>query len=306
MTQTSYPFDGQTVTESQFSAFFRELSNSGVCDGPSGTSLKASATGTNMIVSVQPGFAIVRGFAYNSTAVEPLTIAAAHASLARVDRIVLRADPSVNSVVLAVITGTPGAGAPALTQTDTGIYETPLANVAIPAGATVIQVAGVTDTRDFNGTRVQSWLSSTTRPANPRKGMIGFDNSNGLFYYYDGTAWQTLLNWNNISGKPSSFTPAAHVHAYAPDLAPLIQAGSDIVVMSASSIGSVTITYPTSFAPYTPVVQVTKATGSGAGSTLIPTVTSASSTGCTITLISATGASVTGNIAISWLAVVPV
>lgn len=77
-----------------------------------------------MNAKVAPGFVIVRGHAVHSTAVETLPIRAADQG-ARTDRIVLRLDPAANSIALAVLDGTAADGSPALTQTDTGVYEIP-------------------------------------------------------------------------------------------------------------------------------------------------------------------------------------
>lgn len=124
MAQSSYPFDSQVVTEGQFSRFFRELQDSGVAASPDALDLTVSADGSGMTVKVQPGFAVVRGCAYFSTAVEVLTIAASE-SAARTDRVVLRLDPAENSIVLAVLKGVAGGSALDPTQTDTDVYELP-------------------------------------------------------------------------------------------------------------------------------------------------------------------------------------
>ncbi|MFD4542471.1 tail fiber domain-containing protein [Streptomyces bauhiniae] len=216
MAITSYPFDGQAVTETQFSQMFKEFQDSGVVASFGGPSLLVTA-GTGMNLNVSSGLAFLRGFMVQSTATEVVTIPAAGTS-ARVDRVVLRADPSLNSIVLAVKQGTAGSTTPpALTQTDTGIFELALANVAVGASATSIAAGDITRVRPFMGTRVLVWNTST-RPTSPRMGQIGYNADTSAFEFWDDTSWSPLISnisWANLSGKPASFVPAAHSHKWA-------------------------------------------------------------------------------------------
>ncbi|QDK03389.1 hypothetical protein SEA_LEVITICUS_24 [Streptomyces phage Leviticus] len=214
MAQSSYPFDGQTVSETQYSQFFRELQDNGVASSSTANDLEVSADSSGMNVKVQPGTAIIRGHAYTSTAIETLTIAASDATQSRTDRIVLRLDPAANSIVLAVITGTPGGGTPSLTQTDTGIYESVLANVAVGANVTTITPSDVTDQRRFVGSRIGSW-STALRPTSPRVGRLGYNINTSKWEFWNGTAWNDLapiVNWLTITGKPTTFPPDPHTH----------------------------------------------------------------------------------------------
>ncbi|AGM12123.1 tail protein [Streptomyces phage Sujidade] len=216
MTQSSYPFDGQTTSETQYSQFFRELQDSGVCAQASDLDLRVGAAGTGMTVTVQPGRAIVRGHAYSSTAVETLTIAASE-SQARTDRVVLRLDPTANSIVLAVVKGTAGGGLPALVQTDTAIYELLLANVTVPASATVITSSNVDRQRRFVGHRVGHW-ETEQRPTSPRQGQLGYNFTTNRWEFWDGSAWTDLapiVDYNTIANKPSTFPPNTHSHDWA-------------------------------------------------------------------------------------------
>ncbi|MFF3249744.1 tail fiber domain-containing protein [Actinacidiphila glaucinigra] len=216
MTITSYPFDGQAITETDYSRLFREFQESGVADGVGGGSLYTYADGTGMTVKVSPGFAIVRGHAIYSTAIEPLTVAASNTS-ARVDRVVLKLDPAANSITLAVKTGTAGSSTPpALTQTDTGVYELPLATVAVGANVTSISAASVQGERRFLGNSVGGWTTNT-RPDTPRVGRLGFNQSTNAWEFWNGSAWAALtqaVDWSTLTNKPASFTPAAHSHAW--------------------------------------------------------------------------------------------
>ncbi|QMP84473.1 minor tail protein [Streptomyces phage Endor1] len=215
MAQTSYPFDAQSVSESQYSAYFKELQDSGVVGSSDSSTLKVTSAGTSMNLSVAVGAAIVRGHFYNNDSVATVTIAAADTS-ARTDRVVLRLDPAVNSIVLAVIKGTAGGGTPALTQTDTGIYEMVLANVAVGASVTSISAASVTDQRRYVGSRVGSWTTAL-RPTSARVGRLGFNTDTLVWEFWNGSAWTNLVqavDWSNLSNKPGTFPPDAHTHDY--------------------------------------------------------------------------------------------
>ncbi|AKY03780.1 tail protein [Streptomyces phage Amela] len=219
MAQTSYPFDAQSVSESQYSAYFKELQDSGVVGSSDSSTLKVTSAGTSMNLSVAIGAAIVRGHFYNNDSIATVTIAAADTA-ARTDRVVLRLDPAANSIVLAVVKGTAGGGIPALTQTDTGIYEMVLANVTVGASVTSISAASVVDQRRYVGSRVGSW-STALRPTSARVGRLGFNTDTLAWEFWNGSAWTNLVqsvDWSSLSNKPGSFTPSAHTHDFATDI----------------------------------------------------------------------------------------
>jgi len=147
MAQTSWPFENIDTSETQYSLLFRNVGE-GVISGKQ-LLLDTIADGSGMTVSTKTGDALIRGHYYTSTTSVTLTIAAAHATLPRIDRVVLKLDPTANSTTLVVLEGVPDASpAPlALTKTDGDIYEFPLALVAVGAGVTVISDANLTDQR---------------------------------------------------------------------------------------------------------------------------------------------------------------
>lgn len=151
MAQSSWPFESIDTSETQFSQWARNIGE-GVETGYD-AELAVSATGLAMTVTVGAGRAMVRGHFYLSNATETLNIASASAVSPRIDTVVLRLNPTANSIVLAVVTGTASATpvAPTLTQTDTGTYEYPLANVFVAANATAIGSGNVTDRRTYVG-----------------------------------------------------------------------------------------------------------------------------------------------------------
>ncbi|NEA50461.1 tail fiber domain-containing protein [Streptomyces sp. SID10815] len=216
MTITSYPFDSQTVTESQYGYLFREFQDSGVATGYDAPGFLIGP-GTGMNVTVQPGLAILRGHMVQSTATETLAIPAAGTS-PRIDRVVLKLDPAANSITLVVKQGAAGSSTPpATTQTDTGVYELALGQIAVGANVTSIGAADITATRPVVGHRIGIWATST-RPSAPRKGQLGFNNSLARWEWWDGAAWSDLaptVSWSSLTGKPSSYTPSAHSHQWA-------------------------------------------------------------------------------------------
>ena len=204
MTQTSFPFDSQTSTESDWSHLFRYLSAAtagGIAGVPGDTNAKVTADSSGMNVKVAAGTALVRGHMWISDAQVTLTIAAAKATNPRIDSIVLTLDPSANSIVLAVVTGTAGASpsAPTLTQSDTAVYQLLLANVNVPANASTIAAGNVTDARTFMGANVGVWTTATRPTAT--QGLIGWNTSTNLLEGYNGTAW--------VGITPTAFDAAA-------------------------------------------------------------------------------------------------
>lgn len=213
MAITSYPFDNQDTSETDYSRLFRELQDSGVADTIGGTGFAVSADASGMNVFVQAGFALLRGHAVLSTSIVTLSISAA-ASQLRIDRIVLRLDPVANSITPVVLGGVPGASAPALTQTDTGIFEIGLAQVSVQPGALTIASDKVADDRTYIGSRVGAWTTAT-RPTSPRRSRLGLNTTSNRWEFWDGSQWTDLapvVDWATIAGKPQAFAPSPHRH----------------------------------------------------------------------------------------------
>jgi hypothetical protein len=150
MAETYWPFDSIDTTETQFSQWARNIGE-GV-KGTSGTTdLKVFGDSTGMSVKLPIGQAMVRGHYYYNTAQLTLTVTAAHATLPRIDAVVLELDPAANTILSKVVAGTPAASpvAPTLTQTDSGIWQQLLATVAVGAAVSTISAGNVTDQRSF-------------------------------------------------------------------------------------------------------------------------------------------------------------
>ena len=149
MAESSYPFDSQTVSEDQWSAMMRRVTPTGVRMEAASTLELSTAVGLN--VSLGIGEAMVRGHFYDRDAAGDLVITANSSGNDRIDLVVLKLDPTANSVVAAVLAGTPAGSpvAPTPTQTDAGVYEMPLHEVYVIDGATGFVGGDFTDARVF-------------------------------------------------------------------------------------------------------------------------------------------------------------
>ncbi len=145
----SLPIYDRAVDSAFLRRFYKAYWDDGVFYKPS-TSFAVTATGTGMNVQVQPGMAQVQGAFCLEDTVQTLPIAAADASLNRIDSVVLRLDLSLDKrdISLAVISGVAAVSpvAPALTRNNT-TWELGIANVLVSAGAGVITQRDVEDTR---------------------------------------------------------------------------------------------------------------------------------------------------------------
>jgi len=163
MAQSSWPFENIDTSETQFSQWARNIGE-GVKTGAL-NELEVFADSTGMQVKVRSGQALVRGHYYQNTAELALSLTAADLSNPRVDTVVVELDPSANSIELKVITGA-AQSSPSpepVVQTDAGIYQIKLANIAVGTGVTTITAGNVTDTRfyieDFTGTVAGSQIT---------------------------------------------------------------------------------------------------------------------------------------------------
>jgi len=189
MTYTSFPFENQDTTETQYSYLFRLLQESGVVGDVNGPALKVSAT-TGLAVSIATGRFYARGFVLDVTAAETLTLAAAESN-PRIDRVVARVNPAGDAITLAVLKGT-AATAPAptaLTQSETAVFEVSLAAITVAPGTTTLTAAMIADERRFVGGRAGRWAGDAARPPAPVKWDRGMNESRGYVEAWNGSAW---------------------------------------------------------------------------------------------------------------------
>lgn len=176
---------------------------SGVRQSGSTTDLLVQAqTSPNMTVKVNPGIAVIQS-AISTTAgayvwaldtVTNATIAASHATLDRIDLITVRVrDANVDTSGqrdggIVVITGTAGAGTPAL-PTDATYFT--LASVSVVHSVTSITSASITDTRTFTaalGGTIPA--TSTNRPTGISNGARMWETDTSLFYSRIAAGWR--------------------------------------------------------------------------------------------------------------------
>lgn len=113
------------------------------------TSLQTVAA-TGMNVTVKPGDALINGRHFYEESNRTLAVQAAHATLDRIDTVVLRLNLAVEALTidLYVVKGTAAAtpAAPALTR-NVSVWELGLANLLITKASTTIPQQRITDTR---------------------------------------------------------------------------------------------------------------------------------------------------------------
>lgn len=160
MAQTYGPFfsgSGSSFNETQWRELFGNLITPGVIkgglvNGVAGGDLAISAPGTGMTVNLATGVACAYGFLYENDATLAQAIAAADATLNRIDYLVLELLFGARTVLLTVKQGTLASSpvAPTLTQNST-TWDIPLATVLVSHGVSSIVSGNLTDMRQYAG-----------------------------------------------------------------------------------------------------------------------------------------------------------
>jgi hypothetical protein len=135
-----------------------------------------------MNVQVNPGAGIVTGHRYILDAADTVTLANGEAN-ARIDLVVLEsnANTPVRAVRLAVVKGTAATSpvAPALTW-DSAVQQIELARVHVPAGATTLNAATLTDMRRYaTGRHTHDLVDTTTGTLPITRGGTGATSASG-------------------------------------------------------------------------------------------------------------------------------
>lgn len=200
MAQDSWPspaHNSRAVTDVEYEKVASRFSDNGVYGDPQFNDQVVSA-GLGLSVDVRSFVhASVRGHAWTSgTTTVNLPVGANSSGSTRIDRVVLRLDRSAWTVRAVVKPGTPGAGAPTLTQDsgDTGVWEIPLANVTVLNGA-----ASVTVTRNelYVGTRTRPATASTLNP-NSMVGEMAWETDTKRLRLWDGQSRRTIYARSEI------------------------------------------------------------------------------------------------------------
>lgn len=194
MAEFAYPFSagaGAAVNETDWSHLARNLHRGGVIGDPGSAALQVFADSSGRQCFVRPGMALVRGHFYLLDAQKTITLSANASGQTRIDTIVLVLDPSSNTIIADKHEGTPGAGAPTLTQTDAAVYELPLANVTVPNGAVTTTAAQVADRRLHDGIEVIACRAVADLDTSLlRFGTHAAELSTGLVKWWNLSAWK--------------------------------------------------------------------------------------------------------------------
>lgn len=168
MTERSIAWDGITTgdagpySSADWALLWKYLIGTGASRANVGPFLDSGTTPNNGLkvqaqspaaaaVDVLAGSAVVAGRFYLSDATEALVIAANASGNPRIDTVVLQADYSLQTVVLAVLQGTPAVSPtpPNLTQTLGVLYEIPLADIAVANGFASIANTDITPRHEW-------------------------------------------------------------------------------------------------------------------------------------------------------------
>jgi hypothetical protein len=150
MAQTVRFVDGVSYTEADQADFnMRIMRPQGIIPESSLGLLAPSAIGS-MNVRIGPGEAFIQGFQYINDANVDVPIGANSSGSTRIDIIVLRLNRADNTLLLSTVVGTPGAGAPALTQVVGGTWEFPIATITVPNAAASIVTGNIADARTYS------------------------------------------------------------------------------------------------------------------------------------------------------------
>ncbi|MFL0365386.1 hypothetical protein ACH0BF_20470 [Pseudobacillus sp. 179-B 2D1 NHS] len=175
----SAPGDPRTYQASDFAAYFGNVLSPGLLHTNNVPAMQVKCEGTDLRTYVEPGKAIIQGYAYENTANEYLTHAIPEATLDRIDRIILRLDKRNQSrhILLFVKQGEAAENpVPPTLQRDEFIYELSLAQIRVRANTSTLNPIDLIDERlseELCGT-VSSLISVPTNVFEQQwKGWLG-------------------------------------------------------------------------------------------------------------------------------------
>lgn len=169
MAISAWPFQGETVSDAQWALLMSMLARSGGLDGVDGASDLEVSVSSGLTVSVAGGSLLACGHGVVNSAPDTVTLTTAHATLPRIDRVVMRLDMAAKTAVLGYVTGTAASSptAPALTQNTAATYEVALCDVTVPPGASTLVSGNLADRRrvlavDTDGIQAADITDSTS------------------------------------------------------------------------------------------------------------------------------------------------
>lgn len=164
MAQTAYPFDsgaGANVSQQQWWRMGQMLAPDGVLSalgGGTAGELLCFGDASGMVAKVSPGQAWVKGVYFENDALYTTpALGAAHASLDRIDLVVVRINWVAFTGTITILVGSPAVTPtpPTPSATPGNLYDLPLAQVRVRAQTTTILAGDVTDTRVFTDLQTQ-------------------------------------------------------------------------------------------------------------------------------------------------------
>ncbi len=207
VTMDSYaPFDsgaGANSMEDKWRSMFSQLP-SGVMRGRN-NDMQCYADSTGMQVKVRTGECWIRGHWGQVGSEKTLAIASAHATLARVDRCVARADFINNRVELDILTGVAGSGVAVGLTRNTSIWEISLAIINVPALDTSIDASQVKDQRVYTGDRNPRGIVGLVKQATSNTGITGETMMETITFGAEaGRAYELCFAANHDTPHPTS------------------------------------------------------------------------------------------------------
>lgn len=165
MTIKGWPFGNdevaQVVTDAEWSKLFTLIGKDAV------TGMVVSRT-SGLGLSVAAGVAVVGGQGVEITGTETISVGTAHASLNRIDAIVLQrsltSGSALGAATVQVVAGTPASSPvpPTLTQDAAGVWQTAICHVTVPASASALVDGNLNDVRPSPGVVVDDLEDATT------------------------------------------------------------------------------------------------------------------------------------------------
>ena len=170
-----------------------------------------AVSGTSSPVAVNTGAGLCYGIPYWNTASVNVAIATPAVST-RVDRIVLRADWTAQTVRITRIAGTEGAGTPAMTQSAGTTWDIPLATVSITTGGVIT----VTDAREWLLGTGDATIDSTKLATDAVTTAKITDGNVTTAKLADGAALAEILDDDGAgSGLDADLLDGSHASAFA-------------------------------------------------------------------------------------------
>ena len=237
MSEQSWPYAGDAVTEAEWSAMSRLWRQSGVVDGAD-NELSVSAVTSALQVQVASGQAWLDGFYYQSTSAVTLDIATADLGDGRIDLVVVRSDRGEGEARLAVKTGTP-AGTPVAPTVEqdhdgSGVFEIALAEVTVAAAEGNVD-GQVVDVRTF----------SLVPQATVNPSSLGQEGAtSGDVLAWDGSQWGASGAYVTGAGLADGTALAG----YGEQIATLATSGTVTIDLSSANVFTIDPSGPVTFA----------------------------------------------------------